>query len=206
MRHSYDAGGLSGADLASDWMTQFTAWLDAAVAAGLPEPNAMVLATASADGRPSARTVLLKRVDKEGFSFFTNYGSRKGAELAVNPYASLVFPWIALHRQVVVVGSVRRVGREGSAEYFRSRPRGSQVSAWASRQSSVVPSRGAVEAAQAAAERRFGDGEVPLPDFWGGFLVVPETVEFWQGRPDRLHDRLRFRTDDGSWVVERLSP
>jgi pyridoxamine 5'-phosphate oxidase len=194
-------------DLAADWTAQFAVWFADAAAAGLPEPNAMVVATAGRDGRPSARTVLLKEYDPRGFVFFTNYESRKGAELAANPYASLVFPWFPVQRQVLVAGAVERVSRSETEAYFASRPRGSQLGAWASPQSRVVPDRAAVEAGLSAAVERFGDGPVPAPPHWGGFRVLPETVEFWQGRSNRLHDRLRYRrTDDRGWIVERLAP
>ena len=208
MRRDYpEREALLETDLAADWTGQFAAWFTAASAYGLPEPNAMIVATASAAGRPSARTVLLKEYDERGFAFFTNYESRKGEQLAANPYASLVFPWFPMHRQVIVCGAVERVPRAETEEYFASRPRGSQLGAWASPQSRVLPGRAAVEGALAAAVERFGDGPVPAPAHWGGFRVVPETVEFWQGRSNRLHDRLRFRrTDDGPWVVERLAP
>jgi pyridoxamine 5'-phosphate oxidase len=193
--------------LAADWTVQFAAWFADATAMGLPEPNAMIVATADGAGRPSARTVLLKGYDPAGFVFFTNYESRKGGELAVNPYASLVFPWFPVQRQVTVVGRVERVSRAETEEYFGSRPRGSQLGAWASPQSRVLPGRDAVDAGLTAAAERFGDGPVPAPPHWGGFRVVPETVEFWQGRSSRLHDRLRFRrTPTGDWAVERLAP
>lgn len=208
MRRDYtERGELVESRLAADWPTQFAAWFADAVAFGLPEPNAMIVATASAAGRPSARTVLLKEYDERGFVFFTNYESRKGAELTANPYASLVFPWFPMQRQVLVTGAAHRVTRAETEEYFASRPRGSQLGAWASPQSRVLPDRAAVEAGLAAVRERFGDGEVPAPPHWGGFRVVPETVEFWQGRASRLHDRLRFaRTSEGVWVLERLAP
>jgi pyridoxamine 5'-phosphate oxidase len=194
-------------DLAAGWAEQFAVWFADAAAFGLPEPNAMVVATADRSGRPSARTVLLKGFDAGGFVFFTNYESRKGAELAANPYASLVFPWFPMQRQVLVGGAVERVTRAETEAYFASRPRGSQLGAWASPQSQVLPDRAAVEAALAAAIERFGDAPVPPPPQWGGFRLVPETVEFWQGRSNRLHDRLRFRrTAEQVWVVERLAP
>jgi pyridoxamine 5'-phosphate oxidase len=201
-------GGLSEADLAPTWPAQFRAWLADAVAAGLPEPNAMVLATASADGAPSARTVLLKAVDERGFVLYTNLGSRKGRDLAANPRASLVFPWIALHRQVVVTGTAEPVGAEESDAYFASRPRGSRLGALASAQGATIASREELLAAVRALERRHPEGTaVPRPEHWGGLRVVPATVEFWQGRPDRLHDRLSFGLqDDGSWAVRRLAP
>jgi pyridoxamine 5'-phosphate oxidase len=208
MRRDYtERGELLEADLATSWTRQFEAWFADAAAFGLPEPNAMIVATAGADGHPSARTVLLKGYDERGFTFFTNYESRKGSELAVNPYASLVFPWFPMQRQVIVAGAVERVSRAETEEYFASRPRGSQLGAWASPQSRVLPDRAAVEAGLAAVAERFGDGPVPAPPHWGGLRVVPETVEFWQGRASRLHDRLRFRrTEETSWVLERLAP
>jgi pyridoxamine 5'-phosphate oxidase len=215
MRRDYtEHGPLLEADLAADWLTQFAGWFADASARGLPEPNAMIVSTADPRGRPSGRTVLLKGLDGRGFVFFTNYTSRKGAELLANPYASLVFPWFAVQRQVIVCGRVERVDRAETEEYFASRPRGSRLGAWASPQSQVVPDRAAVEAGLDAARERFGDeGEIPAPPHWGGLRVVPETVEFWQGRSSRLHDRLRFRdtrVGDGAagrgWVVERLAP
>jgi pyridoxamine 5'-phosphate oxidase len=208
MRRDYtERAALLEKDLAGSWTSQFAAWFADAAAYGLPEPNAMIVATASADGRPSARTVLLKGYDERGFTFFTNYESRKGSELAANPYASLVFPWFPMQRQVIVSGAVERVSRAETEEYFASRPRGSQLGAWASPQSRVLADRAAVEAGLAAAEERFADGPVPAPPHWGGLRVRPESVEFWQGRSNRLHDRLRFRrTAEGSWVVERLAP
>ncbi len=165
----------------------------------------MVLATADADGRPSARSVLLKGYDVRGFVFYTNYESRKGRELTVNPYASLVFPWYPLHRQVIVGGPVERISRAETEDYFAIRPRGAQLAAWASAQSERIPDRAALEQAWTAAERRF-PGEVPAPPHWGGYRLAPTSVEFWQGQPSRLHDRLRYRLAGQSWVVERLSP
>ena len=208
MRRDYtERGALLENDLAASWTSQFAAWFADAAAYGLPEPNAMIVATAGSDGRPSARTVLLKDYDETGFTFFTNYESSKGSELAANPYASLVFPWFPMQRQVIVAGAVERVSRAETDEYFASRPRGSQLGAWASPQSRVLADRAAVEDGLAAALRRFGDGPVPAPPHWGGLRVRPETVEFWQGRSNRLHDRLRFRrTENGSWLVERLAP
>ncbi|MEU6075937.1 pyridoxamine 5'-phosphate oxidase [Micromonospora sp. NPDC047074] len=209
MRNEYATDlGLSEADLAADWCHQFDRWFADAVAAGLPEPNAMVVGTADAAGRPSARTVLLKGYDPEGFVFFTNYGSRKGAEATANPYASLVFPWFPMHRQVVVAGRVERVDRAETEAYFASRPRGSQLGAWASDQSRVVPDRVVLDAAYRTTAERFADVEpIPAPPHWGGLRVRPESVEFWQGRASRLHDRLRFRlAGPGRWIVERLAP
>jgi pyridoxamine 5'-phosphate oxidase len=207
MRRDYtERGALLEADLAADWAGQFARWFAEATAAGLPEPNAMIVATADAAARPSARTVLLKGYDERGFVFFTNYTSRKGAEALANPAASLVFPWFPMQRQVLVAGAVEVVDRAETEEYFATRPRGSQLGAWASPQSQVLPDRAAVEAGLAAAVERFGAGPVPAPPHWGGLRVVPETVEFWQGRSNRLHDRLRFRRDPTGWVVERLAP
>jgi pyridoxamine 5'-phosphate oxidase len=205
MRRDYDTDGLSEGELAEDWPTQFGRWLAEAVAAGLAEPNAMVLATADDEGRPSARTVLLKGYDVRGFVFFTNYESRKGRELTANPYASVVFPWYPLHRQVIVCGPVERTSRAETEDYFAIRPRGAQLGAWASAQSERIPDRAALEQAWAAAERRF-PGDVPAPPHWGGYRLAPTSVEFWQGQISRLHDRLRYRLAGQSWVVERLSP
>jgi pyridoxamine 5'-phosphate oxidase len=209
MRRDYtERGALLETDLAADWTEQFARWFADALGAGLPEPNAMIVATADRQARPSARTVLLKGYDVRGFVFYTNYASRKGTEALANPYASLVFPWFAMQRQVIVAGAVEKVSRAQTEEYFASRPRGSQLGAWASPQSQVLPDRAAVEAGLAAAIERFGaDGDVPAPPHWGGLRVVPDTVEFWQGRGNRLHDRLRYRrTEDTVWVLERLAP
>ncbi|HTJ35043.1 MAG TPA: pyridoxamine 5'-phosphate oxidase [Dactylosporangium sp.] len=201
MRTEY-SGELTEETVAEDWLVQFATWFADAVEAGLPEPNAMLLATASGDGRPSARTVLLKGYDQRGFTFFTNYGSRKGHDLSANPRATLVFPWYHLHRQVIVSGVVQKVSREETEEYFAVRPRGAQLGAWASPQSTVIGARADLEGWLEAAERRFGDGPVDAPPHWGGFRVAPDEVEFWQGRESRLHDRLRFT----GGKIERLAP
>jgi pyridoxamine 5'-phosphate oxidase len=208
MRAEYERGGLAEEDLAGDWLSQFERWFADAVAAELPEPNAMIVATADQRGRPSARTVLAKVVDHRGFAFFTNYESRKASELAANPYASVVFPWFAIGRQVVVCGEVGRVDRAETEAYFATRPRPSQLGAWASPQSRIVADRAELDAALAEVEGRFADPERPLPapPHWGGLRVVPETVEFWQGRQGRLHDRLRYRSTAGGWIVERMAP
>ncbi|MDG4763480.1 pyridoxamine 5'-phosphate oxidase [Solwaraspora sp. WMMD406] len=209
MRRDYrGAPELRRVDLAVDWHAQFARWFADAVAAGLPEPNAMVLATADADGRPSARTVLMKGYDELGFVFFTNYESRKGRQMAANPNASLLFPWFAMFRQVEVRGAVVGVSRAETEAYFATRPRSSALGAWASAQSRVVADRAEVDAGLATAARRFPEPTpVPPPPHWGGLRVVPETVEFWQGRASRLHDRFRYRrADDGEWLIERLAP
>ena len=207
MRRDYSLAGLREQDLAEDPFRQFDRWFREAEAARLTEPNAAVLATATRGGRPGARVVLLKGADRRGFVFYTNYGSRKGRELAGNPRATLVFPWIALERQVIVEGPVRKVSRVEAAAYFRTRPRASQVGAWASAQSAVIAGRAVLEESFKAIEGKYAGREVPLPPHWGGFRIAPETVEFWQGRRSRLHDRLRYRRDPGGeWVVERLAP
>ncbi|WP_280672304.1 MULTISPECIES: pyridoxamine 5'-phosphate oxidase [unclassified Kitasatospora] len=206
-RRQYALAGLAEDDLAADPVSQFARWFADAEQSGLMEPNAMVLSTADAEGRPSSRTVLLKGLDDRGFVFYTNYGSRKGVELAANPNASLLFPWHQIDRQVILVGSVERTGRDETAAYFRTRPHGSQLGAWASEQSSPVASREVLEQRYAELASRYPEGEgVPVPPFWGGFRVVPRTVEFWQGRPNRLHDRLRYTATATGWVVERLCP
>jgi pyridoxamine 5'-phosphate oxidase len=214
MRRSYAHEGLAESHASADPLEQFGRWLAEVVAGGLTEPNAMVLATASPDGVPSARTVLLKGYDERGFTFFTNLGSQKGQELARNPRAALVFPWHALQRQVRVSGPVVELSRGEVAAYFCTRPHDSQLGAWASPQSQVVADRSVLDQRYAELSRRWPTAEeVPLPDFWGGYRVVPETVEFWAGRASRMHDRLRYRRDlaadtgtGSGWLRERLAP
>jgi pyridoxamine 5'-phosphate oxidase len=193
--------------LAPDPADQFSGWLAQAERAGLPEPNAMVLSTVTAAGRPRSRTVLLKGHGSDGFVFYTNRTSAKAQDLAGAPWASLLFPWYALRRQVIITGSVTPMTQEESEPYFHSRPRGSQIGAWASRQSTVIGSRAVLAERYARLEQRWPAGTVvDMPDFWGGYRLVHETVEFWQGRVNRLHDRLRYRRDGERWVVERLAP
>ncbi|MBU1801174.1 MAG: pyridoxamine 5'-phosphate oxidase [Actinobacteria bacterium] len=206
LRHEYAAAGLAEADLAADPISMFRRWFDEARDGGLVEPNAMVVATASADGRPSVRTVLLKGVGPDGFRFFTNQASRKGRDLAANRACSLLFPWHALERQVRVEGQATPLSREDVEEYFATRPRGSQLGAWASHQSEVVEGRDALRTAYDDAESRFEGEDVPVPDEWGGYLVRPEAVEFWQGRPSRLHDRLVYERAGDGWATHRLAP
>jgi len=206
VRREYGLAGLSERDLAADPVEQFRSWLAQAQAAYPEEFTSMTLATADREGRPSARVVLLKGVDERGFVFYTNYGSRKGREIAENPRAALVFYWPGLDRQVRVEGAIERTSREESEAYFLSRPLGSRVGAWASPQSRPIPGREELERRLREAGERFGE-DVPLPDDWGGYRVRPETIEFWQGRPSRLHDRLRYSLDAaGEWRIERLAP
>jgi pyridoxamine 5'-phosphate oxidase len=215
MRRDYRVAPLREEELAPTWVEQFDRWFGDAVAAELPEPNAVVLATADADGAPDARIVLLKGYDASGFVFVTSYASTKGAQLALNPRAALVLPWHALHRQVRVAGRVERIGDAASDALWEPRPRGAQIAAVASVQSTVVGSRAELEERVRLLDEETGEGALPRPAIWGGYRVVPDRVEFWQGGPDRLHDRLRFRraaaeehdgADGGGWVVERLAP
>jgi pyridoxamine 5'-phosphate oxidase len=205
-RIDYSVATLSETDVAGDPIIQFSRWFADALNAGIVEPNAMTLATVDEAGLPNARMVLLRAADERGFSFFTNYTSTKGQELAACSHAALVFYWRELNRQARIRGKVEKVTPAESAEYFASRPRGSQIAAWASRQSQPVPGRQALEEAVAALETRFAGSEVPLPEFWGGYRVIPDTIEFWQGRPNRLHDRIRYQRHNGGWTRQRLSP
>jgi pyridoxamine 5'-phosphate oxidase len=206
MRRHYDYGRLTRESLNADPIAQFESWLGDAVREEIIEPNAMTLATATRDGRPLVRTVLLKALDERGFVFFTNLESRKAAHIAENPHVSLLFPWVALERQVVVTGIATKVSLAESLKYFLSRPRESQIAAWVSRQSSAISSRKVLEMEWAKLKAKFSAGEVPLPSFWGGFRVKPETIEFWQGGPHRLHDRFQYTRTDGGWTIERLAP
>jgi len=199
--------GLSRAELDANPIRQFERWFDEAIATGIPEPNAMSLATVDAGGQPWVRTVLLKLYDEGGFVFFTNYESNKSQQIAGQPKVALLFPWVALARQVQITGTASRVPTAVSLGYFATRPRGSQIGAWASPQSRVIRTRALLDAKVDEIRRKFARGEVPLPAFWGGFRVVPATVEFWQGRESRLHDRFRYsRTAAGGWQIDRLAP
>jgi pyridoxamine 5'-phosphate oxidase len=207
MRRGYIRGQLADSGLASSWFAQLRPWFDAAAANDqVIEPNAIQLATADVNGHPSVRTVLVKALDERGIVFYTNYESAKALDLAAVPYASAVFAWLAMERQVRLSGPVEKVSREETQAYFDSRPRGSQLGAWASPQSTVVGSRAELEQLMQATDQRFGSGPVPAAPNWGGYLLRPEQVEFWQGRADRLHDRLRYRLEGTTWITERLAP
>jgi len=205
--YEHPADGLHRRDLDPDPIKQFSNWFTAAIEAQIRDVNAMSLATASPEGRPSVRIVLLKGFDQDGFVFFTNYESEKGRQLAANPYAALAFYWVERDRQIRISGKTIRTSREESERYFHSRPLGSQLGAWASRQSEVVDGRRVLDARMAQITERFADKPVPLPPHWGGFRLKPEQMEFWQGRTNRLHDRFRYTLQpDGGWLLERLSP
>ena len=207
LRRDYALAALDITDVVDDAIEQFRRWFAHATNSAIAEPNAMTLATVAADGAPDARVVLLKGVDARGFTFFTDYRSQKGQDLAVHPQAALVFFWQELERQVRIRGTVRQLDRDESAAYYDSRPRGSRIGAWASEQSSVIPDRALLESRVHDVESRYPDGAAPpLPPHWGGYLVAPTQIEFWQGRQSRLHDRIRYCQAPGGWIVERLSP
>ena len=206
LRKDYTLNGLDLADVLPDPIAQFRQWFDAAVQAGIPEPNAMHLGTVAENGRPSGRIVLIKDVDERGFVFYTNYESQKGQALIARPVASLTFFYPELERQIRIEGVVEKISAEESDIYFNSRPRGSQIGAWVSQQSTVIASRAVLEDRQRDLETRFADQPVPRPPYWGGFRVIPDLIEFWQGRPSRLHDRIRYRLTGSSWVLDRVSP
>ena len=199
--------GLDRENLNADPIAQFEQWFQQTIACGIPEPNAMSLATVDPAGQPSLRTVLLKIFDQEGFVFFTNYSSRKAQDMGQNSRVALLFPWVALGRQVKIMGSAARIPLSESAKYFATRPRGSQIGAWASPQSDVIRTRSLLEGKFDEMKRKFTEGQIPLPSFWGGYRVAPQLIEFWQGRENRLHDRFQYiRTADGEWHIDRLAP
>jgi pyridoxamine 5'-phosphate oxidase len=206
LRREYDTEGLRRADLHPDPIEQFATWFSTAVSSALPDANAISLATALPNGKPSARVVLLKGFDARGFVFFTNYHSAKGRELEQNPQAAFVIYWVQLERQIRVAGRVEKTSREESAAYFHSRPRGSQLGAWVSQQSEVIDARRILEGRLAEMTERFAGGEIELPPHWGGFRIVPDEIEFWQGRANRLHDRFRYTRQSESWTIDRLAP
>lgn len=205
-RREYDYGKLTRESLLDNPFEQFKLWMDQALEAGIQDPTAMSVATVDSSGKPWQRMVLLKEFDQRGFVFYTNLGSRKAKDIEGNPQVSLHFPWLQLDRQVIVGGRAERLSTVDVMKYFLSRPKGSQLAAWASKQSSRINSRQALETQFAQVKEKFSKGEIPLPDFWGGFRVVPEEIEFWQGGEQRLHDRFSYGLDDGDWEISRLSP
>ena len=205
-RREYDYGKLTRESLSASPFDQFTLWMEQAIEAGIQDPTAMSVATVSAEGKPWQRMVLLKDFDQRGFVFYTNLGSRKAQEIEANAQVSLHFPWLQLDRQVIVGGRAERLSTVDVMKYFLSRPKGSQLAAWASKQSSRINSRQALETQFAQIKEKFAEGEIPLPDFWGGFRVVPEEIEFWQGGEQRLHDRFCYKHDNSQWHIARLSP
>ena len=205
-RREYTKGGLNKADLSDSPFEQFEKWFTQAMQADIPDASAMSLATVSADGKPTQRTVLLKLFDDKGFVFFTNYSSLKSKQISENANVSLLFPWTMLERQIEINGTATKISTAESLKYFLSRPRGSQLGAWASAQSSPISSRQVLEGQLQKMKGKFTKGEIPLPDFWGGYRVVPETIEFWQGGKNRLHDRFEYSRDGDSWVSKRLQP
>lgn len=206
LRREYMYAGLSRGDLDDDPVVQFEKWFIDAQENGLDNPNALSLATVGTDGMPSLRTVLLKAFDRKGFVFYTNYGSRKAKDIEVNPQAAMLFHWLEFDRQVKIQGAVSKVSTAESLKYFASRPRGSQIGAWCSEQSSPVGSRTLLMQAYESMKHKFADGEIPLPDFWGGYRVEPVRIEFWQGRENRLHDRFEYQREGDDWVIQRLAP
>ena len=206
IRRDYLRGGLRRDELPDDPLVLFETWQKQAIECGLPDPTAMVVATVAADGQPSQRLVLLKQLDARGFVFFTNYGSRKAREIAGNAHVSLLFPWHGMERQVHVRGNAGKIGAAESLRYFRTRPRDSQLAAWASHQSSPLESRADLLNRLEQMKAKFGDGDVPLPEFWGGIRVYPHEIEFWQGGAARLHDRFQYRRDGAMWQIQRLAP
>ena len=207
LRQNHNLADLSEAEAALNPIKQFTIWFEEALAAQIPQPNAMTLATTNSEGKPSARIVLLKDFNEQGFVFYTNYGSMKGQQLQKNPWAALVFWWVELERQIRIEGKVEKVSQSESDAYFQSRPRSSQLGAWVSNQSELIDNRKILDQQLEELKQKYADKKVPRPPYWGGFRVIPQSIEFWQGRPSRLHDRLLYRlVEDGSWIRKRLSP